>query len=98
MKRERLFFPIAVVISFLLPLSCAYDCYDDLREVDFLTRGTKYEAADIDNLLVDKHSLTGVNPPPVSTLFYFPGNFWSLYGVLPVTASPNQPISTVLRR
>jgi len=97
MKRDRLSFAIILGISFLLPLSCAYDYYDDIMEADFLTFGTKYEAADIDNLLVDKHNFAGLNPPPVSTLLYFAGNFWSLYGFFPLATPLNQPSSSVLR-
>jgi len=97
MKRDRLSFLIILAISFLFPLSCAYAHYNDIVEADFLTFGTKYEAADINNLVVDKHNFIGVNPPLVSTWLYFADNFWGPYGYFPLSTPPNQLASSVLR-
>jgi hypothetical protein len=97
MKRDRLFFSIVLAISFLFPFSCAYAYYDDIVEADFLTLGTKYEAADIDNLVVDKFNLTGVTPPLVSTFFFSGDNFWGPHLYFPLSTYPNHPASSVLR-
>jgi hypothetical protein len=97
MKRDRLFFSIILAISFLFPFSCAYAYYDDIVEADFLTRGTKYEAADIANLVVDKFNLTGVTPPSVSTWLFSGDTFWGPNFYLPLSPYPNHPASSVLR-
>jgi len=97
MKRDHLSFLIIVAISFLFPLSCAYAHYNDIMEADFLTRGTKYEAADIENLVVDKYKLTGVNPPLVSTFLYLKENFLGSYLDFPLSTPPNHLASSVLR-
>ena len=97
MKRDRLSFLIILAISFLFPLSCAYAHYNDIVEADFLTFGTKYEAADIENLVVDKYNLTGVTPPLVSTFLYFKENFWGPYWDFPLSTPPSHLASSVLR-
>ena len=97
MKRDRLFFSIILAISFLFPLSCANAYYNNIVEADFLMLGTKYETADIDNLVVDKHNLTAVTHPLVSTFLHFEGNFWGRHLYFPLSASPNRLVSSVLR-
>jgi hypothetical protein len=97
MKRDRLFLSIILAISFLFPLSCAYAYYNNLVEADFLTRGTKYEAVDIDNLVVDKHNLTGVTPPLISTFLYVEYYFGGPNLHFPLSAPPNHLASSVLR-
>jgi hypothetical protein len=64
MKKDRLSILLIFAISFLLPLSCAYSCFNVIVEADFLTRGVKYEGVDIENLLLDRKSLAGVVPNP----------------------------------
>jgi hypothetical protein len=97
MKKDRLSFLIIIAISFLFPLSCAYAHYNDIMEADFLTHGTKYEAADIENLVVDKYKLTAVTPPLVSTLLYLKENFPGTYLDLPLSTLSNHLASSVLR-
>jgi hypothetical protein len=97
MKRDRLFLSIIFAISFLFPLSCAYAYYNNIVEADFLTRGTKYEAADIDNLVVDKHNLTGVTPPMVSTLLFVEDNIGGPHFYFPLSTPLNHLASSVLR-
>jgi len=97
MKRDRLSFLFIVAISFLFPLSCAYAYYNDIMEADFLTRGTKYEAADIENLVIDKYNLIGVTPPLGSTFLYPKENFLGTYLDFPLSTPPHHPASSVLR-
>ena len=55
LKKHRAISTFLVVgISLIFSMASAYSDYNDLIEVDFFTRGVKYEAADIDDLLVDK--------------------------------------------
>ena len=53
--RQKIF-PVLLVaaVSFFFLFSSAYSNYNSLIEADFLTLGLKFEAADIDDLLVDK--------------------------------------------
>ena len=97
MKRDRLFSLIILGVSCLFPFSCAYAQYNDLLEADFLTIGTKYEAADIENLVVDKHNLMGLTPLLVSIFLYPEENFSGPYWDFPPSTPPNHPASSVLR-
>lgn len=45
---------LIVGISLIFSLASAHANYNSLLEADFLTRGVKFEAGDIDDLLVDK--------------------------------------------
>ncbi len=97
MKRDRFFFFLIFATSFLLPLSCAYACYNDIVEADFLTLETKYEAADMEDLAFDKQNLTGVIFHPLSTFLFLEDNF---FGALPgsfLSMPLIHPISSVLR-
>ncbi len=46
---------LIVSLSFIFPLASTYSNYNALIEADFLTLGVKFEAGDIDDLLVDRH-------------------------------------------
>ncbi len=74
MKKGFLFIFLIFVVSFLLPLSCAYSYYDAVSEADFLTNVAKYEAVDMGNLSVDKQNLMGMILDPFSSLLFFRGN------------------------
>ena len=53
--RQKIFAVLLVTaVSFFFLSSSAYSNYNSLIEADFLTRGLKFEAADNDDLLVDK--------------------------------------------
>jgi hypothetical protein len=54
MTQKRIPVFLVMAISFLFFFSSAYSYYNTLIEADFLTVGVKFEAADIDDLLVDK--------------------------------------------
>ena len=76
MKRNFLFSLLIIAVSFLLPLSGVYSCYNVVVEADFLTNGVKFEAVDKDNLLLDKQNLAGMIPAPFSSLFFLKDNFF----------------------
>lgn len=53
--RQKIFAVLLVTaVSFFFLFSSAYSNYNSLVEADFLTCGLKFEAADNDDLLVDK--------------------------------------------
>ena len=97
MKRVRLFALLIFVISFLLPLSCAYSCYDVIVEADFLTNGVKYEAGDITNLFLDKQNLTGMIPHPFSLFLFLAENFFDPFSGFSLPAPLIPETSSVLR-
>jgi hypothetical protein len=59
---------LVMVISFLFFFSSTYSYYNTLVEADFLTVGVKFEAADIDDLLVDKQINVDFAPGLFSTI------------------------------
>jgi hypothetical protein len=95
MKRGPSFILLIFAASFLLPLSCAYSCYNLIVEVDFLTNGVKYEAGDIENLSVDKQNLTGVVPFPCG--LFLEENFFELLLGFSIPTPLMHPTSSVLR-
>jgi hypothetical protein len=55
--RQKIFAVLLVTaVSFFFLSSSAYSNFNSLIEADFLTRGLKFEAADNDDLLVDKQT------------------------------------------
>ncbi len=76
MKRGSLFIFFIFVVSFLLPLSCAYSSYDVIAEADFLAHGVKFEAVDAENLLLDKQNVMGMNADPFAPLLFLRDNFF----------------------
>ncbi len=76
MKRGPFSILLIFALTFLLPLSCAYSCYDVIAEADFLTDGSKYEALDAENLLVDRQNLMGMIPNPLSSLLSLGDNLF----------------------
>ncbi len=97
MKRDPLFILLIFAISFLLALSGAYACYNDIEEADFLTKGKKYEAADTEDLCVDKQNLTWVAPPPIPAFLSLEENFFGLLLGFSSPAPLIPPASSVLR-
>jgi hypothetical protein len=95
MKKDRLFILLIFMISFLLPLSCAFSCYDVIVEADFLRNGVKYEAVDIENLFLDKQNLTGVIPFPCC--LFFEDKFFELLLGFSIPTPLIHPTSSVLR-
>ena len=89
-----LFFRIALCL--LLAFCCAYDCYNEIMEADFLTLGKKYEAQDIGNLLIDKKNLAGGSPQPLSSFIFLEKNSWENLPVFSLLL-PLIPLTSILR-
>ena len=87
-KMDRSAILLTIALSLLLPFSCAYDCYNGLVEADFLTLGQKYEAPDIDNLLIDKKNSTGGIPQPLFSFVFLEGNFFPNFSLLALLNPP----------
>jgi len=68
MTQKRIPVFLVMVIPLLFLYSSSYSCYNSLIEADFLTVGVKFEAADIDDLLVDKQINVDFAPGLFSTI------------------------------
>jgi hypothetical protein len=64
--KPAILFVIAVSLFFQLGASHSY--YESLVEADFLGHGLKFEAADLENLFVDKQKSLEINPKASSFL------------------------------
>jgi hypothetical protein len=60
---------LVIVISLSFQVGSAHSYYDSLIEADFIGRGLKFEAADLENLFVDKQKDLHIDPRGFSTLF-----------------------------
>jgi len=58
-KRKKL---LCIIFAFIFPLSYAYSCYDVILEADFNFKGQKFEAGDIDDLLLEKQKNLDFDP------------------------------------
>ncbi len=57
LKENQKFLLIFVIATALVfQMAAAHSYYDSLIEADFLGNGLKFEAADLETLLVDKHT------------------------------------------
>jgi hypothetical protein len=68
MTQKRISVFLVMVIPLLFLYSSSYSYYNSLIEADFLTCGLKFEAADIDDLLVDKQINVDFAPGLFSTV------------------------------
>ena len=92
--RRKSIAPLFIAISLILLMSSTYFHYDSLREADFLCRGLKFEASDLEDLSFDKQNLWAFKPG-LSFAHYFPdaGFYPEFMGSSPVFLSPDQTIS-----
>ena len=68
-KRQRLCTILVVIaISFFFQLDASHSYYESLVEADFLGHGLKFEAADLENLFVDKQKSFEIGPQASSLL------------------------------
>jgi hypothetical protein len=97
MKRKRFFIFCVLGISLIFLASSTYSYYNLIIEADFFISGTKIEAKDGDNLLLDKKSLAGVVPSPYAFFLFLEGNF--ARSDLPFSPLPLQvaPTFSILR-
>lgn len=95
MKKNRLFFFLILVTSFLLPSS--YAGYNDIIEADFLTHGTKYEAQDMEDLVCDKQNVVAVISHALSTFIFIQDLFFGPLSGFSFPTPLTHSISSVLR-
>ena len=95
-KKSKTLIPLIIAISLILLTSSAYSHYDSLREADFLYRGLKFEANDLEDLSFDKQTFWIFNP----TLF--PAGYLSdsefnqeLMSSISILPSPDQAASVL---
>ncbi len=62
MRQKEIPVLLVMAVSFFFLFSSVYSNYNSLIEADFLTLGVKFEAADIDDLLVDKQIILDFAP------------------------------------
>ncbi len=84
---KRRFQILALLIAFALPLSCAYSYYNAMVEADFLWRGLKYEASDLDDLYVDKQKNIDFGSSLFSMVFFLEDNL-AQHFFLPSSITP----------
>ena len=97
MKRDHFFILLIFVISFLLPLSRVYSFYDCIVEADFLTPDQKFEAADVEDLFIDKQNLSGVTHQPFLSSLFLEFNFLASFLFFSLPSPLMHPTSVVLR-
>ena len=59
---------LVIIISLSFQLGSAHSYYESLVEADFLGHGLKFEAADLENLFVDKQKSLEIGPRASSIL------------------------------
>jgi len=59
---------LVITISFFFQLGASHSYYESLVEADFLGHGLKFEAADLENLFVDKQKTLEIGPQVSSIL------------------------------
>ena len=78
-----------MAICFFFQLGASHSDYESLIEADFLGHGLKFEAADLENLFVDKQKSLEISPQPSSIVCLEDINpfeqFFSLYFQEPAT-------------
>jgi hypothetical protein len=97
MKEKRIFIFCVLGISLIFLSVSTYSYYNLIIEADFLISGTKIEAKDWDNLLLDKKSLAGVVPSPYRVSFFLEGIFSRPDLSFSVLTPQIGPTSSVLR-
>ncbi len=97
MAKNRFSILLIFAISFLLPYSYAYSCYNEIVEADFLTKGKKYEAADTEGLFADKHKLAAAIPHPSAILTFTESNISAFFEDLSLPAPLIRSTSDTLR-
>lgn len=83
-------------ISLIFLSSSTFSYYDRMIEADFFNSGKKYEARDVEDLLIDKQSPMGVIPNPFS-FFLFEDNFFGIFSSFSLPTPLLHPTSSVLR-
>jgi hypothetical protein len=69
MKNRKLLLIFAIFISFVFQIAAAHGYYDTLIEADFLGSGLKFEAADVETLVINKQTNPDLGPSTSSSLY-----------------------------
>jgi len=67
-KRQKLYIILMVMTISFFKLGAVHSYYKSLVEADFLGHGLKFEAADLENLFIDKQKSLEIGPKAASTL------------------------------
>lgn len=67
-KRQQLYIILMVVTISFFQLGAVHSYYESLVEADFLGHGLKFEAADLENLFVNKQKSLEIGPRASSIL------------------------------
>jgi hypothetical protein len=97
MKRNFLSIFLSAALFFLLPLSSAYSSYNIIAEADFFGKGVKFEAVDIENLLLDKQNLFGMIFHPFSPVLFLQNNFLEPFFDFSLSTPATYPTFPILR-
>ena len=85
--------PLIIAISLILLMSSTYYHYDSLREADFLYRGLKFEAGDLEDLSFDKQTFWVFNPTLFSASYLSDSGFYlELTSSSCIFPSPDQAV------
>lgn len=85
--------PLIIAISLILLASSTYSHYDSLREADFLYRGLKFEASDLEDLSFDKQNFWVFNPTLLSARYLSDSGFYpELTSSSSIFPSPDQAV------
>lgn len=95
-KRKNILIYWVLVFSLIFPLSSAYSYYNVLAEADFLYRGQKFEAADLEDLFAEKQTIWEFEPNAFSVICPLEALFQQATGFFAPILSLN-PLSSVLR-
>ncbi len=67
-KRQKLYIILMVMTISFFQLGAVHSYYESLVEADFLGHGLKFEAADLENLFIDKQKSLEIGPTASSIL------------------------------
>jgi len=76
MKKGKILIALIIAISSILLMSSTYSHYDSLREADFLYRGLKFEASDLEDFSFDKQNFWVFNPTLSSARYLSDSGFY----------------------
>jgi hypothetical protein len=94
-KGKTIFLVIAISLSF--QLGSAHSYYESLVEADFVGHGLKFEAADLENLFVDKQKDLEIDPRAFSTLSLWGANLSEQISLSYLQVPSTEQTSFILR-
>ena len=94
-KAKTIFLVIAISLSF--QVGSAHSYYESLIEADFIGHGLKFEAADLENLFVDKQKDLDIDPRAFSALFLLVVNSFEQISLFYLQVPSTDQTSFILR-